>query len=64
MVPSSRFAAPSKPNVAYRDLNFAASWKKQMTLPSLGGSARADQYLGALSTGRRDELAPSFLRGV
>src|SRR5438552_15364259 len=33
--PSSRFAASLKPNVAYLDLNFCASWKKQTTLPSL-----------------------------
>ncbi len=64
MAPSSRFALSLKPNVAYLDLNFCALWKKQMTLPSLGGSARADQYLGALSTGRRDELTPSFLKGM
>src|SRR6266511_26376 len=35
MVPSSRFAASWKPNVAYRALNFAALWKKQTILPSL-----------------------------
>ena len=35
MVPSSRFAATSKPNVAYLDLNLCALWKKQTTLPSL-----------------------------
>src|SRR6202165_1624633 len=32
--PSSRFAAGTKPNVAYLDLNFCAAWKKQMILPS------------------------------
>jgi hypothetical protein len=35
MAPSSRFATSLKPNVAYRDLNFCALWKKQTTLPSL-----------------------------
>ena len=35
MAPSSRFAASSKPSVAYRALNFCAAWKKQTTLPSL-----------------------------
>ena len=35
MAPSSRFAATSKPKVAYRDLNLSAAWKKQTTLPSL-----------------------------
>ena len=35
MAPSSRFAATSKPKVAYRDLNLAAAWKKQTILPSL-----------------------------
>src|SRR4051812_29452952 len=35
MAPSSRVAASSKPNVAYRDLNFSALLKKQTTLPSL-----------------------------
>jgi hypothetical protein len=35
MAPSSRFASSLKPNVAYRDLNFCALWKKQTTLPSL-----------------------------
>src|SRR5215204_5921123 len=35
MAPSSRFAASSKPNVAYLDLNLAAAVKKQTTLPSL-----------------------------
>jgi hypothetical protein len=34
MAPSSRFAATSKPNVAYRDLNLWALWKKQTILPS------------------------------
>ena len=35
MAPSSRFASSLKPSVAYLDLNFAALWKKQTTLPSL-----------------------------
>lgn len=35
MVPSSRLAAWSNPNVAYRSLYFEAALKKQMTLPSL-----------------------------
>jgi alpha-beta hydrolase superfamily lysophospholipase len=35
MAPLSRFASSLKPNVAYLDLNFAALWKKQRTLPSL-----------------------------
>ena len=34
MPPSSRFAASSKPKVAYRDLNLPALLKKQTTLPS------------------------------
>jgi hypothetical protein len=35
MVPSSRLAAMSNPNVAYRSWYFEAALKKQMTLPSL-----------------------------
>jgi hypothetical protein len=35
MLPSSRLAAWSNPNVAYRSLYFEAALKKQMTLPSL-----------------------------
>jgi len=35
MAPWSRFAASSKPNVAYLELNFPALLKKQTTLPSL-----------------------------
>jgi hypothetical protein len=35
MLPSSRFAAALKPNVAYLSLNLAAGVKKQTTLPSL-----------------------------
>src|SRR5262249_19481122 len=35
MVPLSRFAASSKPNVAYLEWNFSAHLKKQTTLPSL-----------------------------
>jgi hypothetical protein len=35
MVPASRLAAWSNPNVAYRSLYFEAALKKQMTLPSL-----------------------------
>jgi len=35
MAPSSRFAASSKPIVAYLDLNLTAGLKKQTTLPSL-----------------------------
>src|SRR5262245_32659734 len=38
MVPSSSFASSLKPNVAYRDLNLAALWKKQMILPALARS--------------------------
>src|SRR2546430_4383094 len=34
MSPSSRFAAGTKPKVAYLALNFSAAWKKQMILPS------------------------------
>ena len=33
--PSSSLASSLKPSVAYRELNFCALWKKQMTLPSL-----------------------------
>src|SRR3954453_12179860 len=33
--PSSRFALSLKPSVAYRLLNFCASWKKQTTLSPL-----------------------------
>lgn len=33
--PSSSFASGWKPNVAYRTLNFPASWKKQIDLPPL-----------------------------
>src|SRR5918912_536426 len=40
MLPSSRFALSLKPIVAYRALNFAASWKKQMTsCPRVSGHA-------------------------
>jgi hypothetical protein len=35
IVPSSRFAASSKPNVAYLELNFSALLKKHTTFPSL-----------------------------
>jgi hypothetical protein len=35
MLPSSRFASSSKPNVAYLELNFSALLKKQTTFPSL-----------------------------
>ena len=34
IAPSSRFAASSKPNVAYLDLNLSAALKKQTSLPS------------------------------
>jgi hypothetical protein len=35
MLPSSRIASSSKPNVAYLDLNLSAALKKQTSLPSL-----------------------------
>src|SRR3990172_3285168 len=35
ILPSSKFAASSKPKVAYRDLNLSALLKKQTTFPSL-----------------------------
>src|SRR4029450_12025820 len=46
MVPSSRFAASSKPNVAYLELNFSALLKKQTTLPSLASAGIPYQVLG------------------
>src|SRR6266576_6129178 len=46
MWPSSRFALSLKPNVAYRVLNFCASWKKQTTLPSLVYAGIPYQSLG------------------
>ena len=38
MSPSSRFAAGTKPNVAYLDLSLCALWKKQNDLAVLGVS--------------------------
>src|SRR3989304_337947 len=47
MLPSSRFALSwLKPKVAYLDLNFAALWKKQTTLPSLAYAGIPYQSLG------------------
>src|SRR5262245_44432760 len=49
MAPSSRFAASSKPNVAYLELNFPAFLKKQTTLPSLAYAGMPYQAFGARS---------------
>src|SRR6266540_7157618 len=49
MSPSSRLAASWKPNVAYRALNFAASWKKHTTLPPLAYAGIPYQVLGSRS---------------
>src|SRR5512139_302832 len=46
MAPSSRLAASVKPNVAYRDLNLSALWKKQTTLPSLAYAGMPYQVFG------------------
>src|SRR6188768_667217 len=47
MSPSSRFAASSKPNVAYLELNLSALLKKQTTLPSLAYAGMPYQVFGA-----------------
>src|SRR6266498_5280522 len=47
MAPSSRFAASSKPNVAYLDLNLSALLKKQTTLPSLAYAGIPYQVFGS-----------------
>src|ERR671911_794271 len=47
MAPSSRLAASSKPNVAYRDLNLSALLKKQTTLPSFAYAGIPYQVFGA-----------------
>src|SRR4051794_9313766 len=64
--PSSRLADWSKPKVAYRDLNFAASWKKQRTLPFFAQAGMPYQSLGvssgaasAMITCRRSAIARS-----
>src|SRR6185437_4144395 len=49
MAPSSRFAASLKANVAYLDLNFCASWKKQTTLSSLAYAGIPYQSFGERS---------------
>src|SRR5262245_38538031 len=49
MTPASRFAASSKPNVAYLELNFSALLKKQTTLPSLAYAGIPYQVFGASS---------------
>ena len=46
MVPSSRFALPPNPSVAYLALNLYAPWKKQMTSPSLAYAGIPYQVLG------------------
>src|SRR5512132_3327740 len=46
MLPSSRFAASSKPNVAYLEPNFSALLKKQTTLPSLAYAGIPYQVFG------------------
>src|SRR5215207_6081925 len=46
MAPSSRFAASSKPNVAYLDLNLSALLKKQTPLSSLAYAGIPYQVLG------------------
>src|SRR5438093_5860487 len=46
MAPSSRFAASSKPNVAYLELNFSALLKKQTTLPSCAYAGIPYQVFG------------------
>src|SRR5439155_8918714 len=46
IAPSSRFAASSKPNVAYLELNFPALLKKQTTLPSLAYAGMPYQVFG------------------
>src|SRR5204863_5641974 len=46
MSPSSRFAAGTKPNVAYLALNFSAAWKKQMILPSFAYAGIPYQVFG------------------
>src|SRR3954454_12455128 len=47
MAPSSRFAASSKPNVAYLEPNLSALLKKQTTLPSLAYAGIPYQVFGA-----------------
>ena len=49
MAPASTFAASSKPNVAYLDLNLAALLKKQTTLPSLAYAGIPYQVFGQRS---------------
>src|SRR5947207_14255615 len=44
--PSSRLALSLKPSVAYRDLNFAASWKNRTALPSLAYAGIPYQLVG------------------
>src|SRR5213592_929373 len=46
MAPSSRFAASSKPIVAYLELNFSALLKKQTTLPALAYAGIPYQVFG------------------
>src|SRR5215218_10454053 len=46
MAPLSRFAASSKPNVAYLELNFPALLKKQTTLPSFAYAGIPYQVFG------------------
>src|SRR5215210_2361434 len=61
MAPSSRFAASSKPNVAYLDLNFPALLKKQTTLPSLVYAGIPYHVLGQRSGALASTIAWNFL---
>src|SRR4051812_16638068 len=51
MEPSSRLALSLKPNIAYLSLNFAASRKKQTTLPSLLAYAGIPYQVFGVSSG-------------
>src|SRR5512132_3332568 len=61
MAPSSRFAASSKPNVAYLELNFPALLKKQTTLPSLAYAGIPYQVFGQRSGALASMIAWSRL---
>ena len=60
MLPSSRFALSLNPNVAYRALNFAPLWKKQMTLPSLAYAGIPYQVLEVRDGALRQAIESAF----
>ncbi len=51
MAPASMFAWSLNPSVAYLDLNLAASWKKQTTLPSLSAQAGIPYHVFGMRDG-------------